>query len=408
MSGVPLILLVDDCTDALDVVEAELREAGFDVVRAGNGRHAWERFEERPPDLVVSDVRMPEVDGFDLLEKIRRVSDVPVILLTAYGEISHAVLAIRKGADDYLRFPDDLGLLVSRARDVLSRNPDEAADPATQLLAGASKAARELRARVRALGALQIPVLVCGEHGTGRGRVVRALHAVSELRPLPLLRWDEALAEVPPKPCVVTIDEIEQLDREQQGRWLAEIRRIGQRKPGPVLRVLATASPLLHEEVASRRFHPELWSALSRFQLQVPPLRERSDDLEALARDLLRDNARKLGRPHLALSAGALDELHRRTWPGNVRELRDVLEQAAAFEKGERVGLEALRAAIEEVIAKRGDSLETHRATRHSLQRKELVDLLEECGGNIAEMSRRMSLTRGAVVYRLQKHGLMT
>jgi DNA-binding NtrC family response regulator len=174
------------------------------------------------------------------------------------------------------------------------------------------------------------------------------------------------------------------------------------------MRVLATASPLLHEEVASRRFHPELWSALSRFQLQVPPLRERSDDLEALARDLLRDNARKLGRPNLALSAGALEELRRRGWPGNVRELRDVLEQSAAFEKGERVGVEALRAAVEHVIAKRGDSLETQRATRHSLQRKELVELLEECGGNIAEMARRLSLTRGAVVYRLQKHGLMS
>ena len=173
-------------------------------------------------------------------------------------------------------------------------------------------------------------------------------------------------------------------------------------------RVLATASPLLHDEVASRRFHPELWSALSRFQLQVLPLRDRMEDIEALARDLLLDTARRLGRPHFALSAGALAELQKRSWPGNARELRDVLEQAVAFEQGERVGVEAVGDAIEEVIAKRGDSLETHRATRHSLQRKELVDLLTECGGNVAEMARKLSLTRGAVVYRLQKHGLMT
>jgi two-component system response regulator HydG len=408
MSSAPLILLADDCADALDVVEADLRDAGFEVARAGDGRHAWERFRERMPDLVVSDVRMPEIDGFDLLEKIRRVSDVPMILLTAYGEISHAVLAIRKGADDYLRFPDDLGNLVSRVRDLLTRNPEEATDPATQLLAGTSKAARELRARVRALGALQIPVLVCGEHGTGRARVVRALHACSELRELPLVPWETALAEVPARPCVVYIEEIERMEREQQGRWLAEIRRIGQRKPGAVARVLASASPLLYEEVASRRFHPELWSALSRFQLQVAPLRDRAEDLEALARDLLLETARRLGRPHLALSPGALGELRTRSWPGNVRELRDVLEQSVALEPSERVGVEAVRAAVEEVIAKRGDSLETHRATRHSLQRKELIDLLNECGGNIAEMARRLSLTRGAVVYRLQKHGLMT
>ena len=408
MSSAPLVLLADDCRDALDVVETELSEAGFEVVRASDGRDAWQRFEARKPDLVVSDVRMPEIDGFDLLKKIRDVSDLPVILLTAYGEISHAVLAIRSGADDYLRFPDDLGRLIERARDLLSRSPEDAADPATSLLVGRSQAARELRARVRALGALQIPVLVCGEHGTGRARVVRALHACSELRELPLLRWEGASDRPPSRPCVVHIDEIEQLSREEQARWLAEIRRIGQRKPGAIARVLATASPLLHDEVASRRFHPELWSALSRFQLQVQPLRERMEDLEPLARDLLLETGRRLGRPHLALSAGALSELQRRSWPGNVRELRDVLEQAVAFEQGERVGVEAVRSAASEVIAKRGDSLETHRATRHSLQRKELVDLLTECGGNVAEMARRLSLTRGAVVYRLQKHGLMT
>ncbi len=407
MSSAPLILLADDCVEALDVIAAELRDAGFEVTTAPDGRCAWQRFQERTPDLVVSDVRMPEIGGFDLLGQIRGVSDLPVILLTAYGEISHAVAAIRAGADDYLRFPDDLGRLIERARDLLSRSPEEVTDPATTLISGRSKAVRELRARVRALGALQIPVLVCGEQGTGRARVVRALHACSELRELPLVRCD-ALVEAPAEPSVVFIEEIEELDRDQQGRWLAEIRRITQRRPGAVARVLATASPLLNEAVTSRRFHPELWSALSRFQLQVVPLRERSEDVESIARDLLLDTARRLGRPYLALSAGALAELQKRSWPGNVRELRDVLEQAVAFEKGERVGVEAVRAAIEEVIAKRGDSLETHRATRHSLQRKELVDLLTECGGNVAEMGRRLSLTRGAVVYRLQKHGLMT
>jgi two-component system response regulator HydG len=408
MSCAPRVLLADDCADALDVIEGEFRDAGFETARALDGRLAWQCFQERTPDLVVSDVRMPEIDGFDLLKKIRDVSDLPVILLTAYGEISLAVSAIRSGADDYLRFPDDLHRLIERARDLLSRNPEDASDPATVLLSGTSKAARELRARVRALGALQIPVLVCGEHGTGRARVVRALHACSEFRDLPLLRCDGAAMESSTRPCVVFIDEIERLDRDQQGRWLTEIRRIAQRRPGAVARVLATASPLLHDEVASRRFHPELWSALSRFQLQVLPLRDRLGDLPSLARDLLLDIARRLGRPHLALSAGALAELGKRSWPGNVRELRDVLEQAVAFEKGERAGVDAVREAIEEVIAKRGDSLETHRATRHSLQRKELVDLLNECGGNVAEMGRRMSLTRGAVVYRLQKHGLMT
>ena len=115
----------------------------------------------------------------------------------------------------------------------------------------------------------------------------------------------------------------------------------------------------------------------------------------------------RLERPGLSLSSAAMSELARRAWPGNLRELRDVLEQAFAFEKGAKVGVDAIRSAIDEVIAKRGDSLATQRAARRSAQRQELIDLLADCGGNVAEMARRLDLTRGAVVYRLQKHGLM-
>ena len=190
-------------------------------------------------------------------------------------------------------------------------------------------------------------------------------------------------------------------------RWLLEIRRISQRRPGKVVRLLASASPGLHDAVAAKRFHPELWGALARFQLQIPPLRDRLEDLEGLVDDFLREAAQRLGRPNLGISSSALAELRKRAWPGNLRELRDVLEQAGAFEKGARIGATAIRSAVEEVIAKRGDSLETQRAARRSAQRQELIDLLAACGGNVAEMARRLSLTRGAVVYRLQKHGLM-
>jgi DNA-binding NtrC family response regulator len=408
MPSAPLVLLADDCAEALDVIGSQFSEAGFEVARAGDGAEAWASFQRRVPDLVVSDVRMPEGDGFDLLRRIREVSDLPVILLTAYGEISLAVAAIRSGADDYLRFPDDLDRLVSRARELLSRSKEDPGDVSSQLISGVSKAARELRSRVRALGALAVPILVCGEPGTGRARVARALHAASQHAELPLVPWADLGGAPPKEPCVVFIEEIERLERDEQGRGLQEIRRIAQHRADGVARVLASASPLLHDAVASRAFHPELWHVLSRFQLQVLPLRERPEDVEPLAHDLLGEAARRLGRQPLALSPAALAELGKREWPGNVRELRDVIEQAVAFEKGARLGVGAIRDAIEQVIAKRGDSLETQRAARRSAQRKELVDLLAACGGNVAEMARRLSLTRGAVIYRLQKHGLMT
>jgi two-component system response regulator GlrR len=401
------VLLADDCPEALDVIEAEFVALGFRVEKANHGAEAWARFQNAPPDLVVTDVRMPEGDGFDLLRRIRSVSDLPVILLTAYGEVPLAVAAMRAGADDYLRFPDDLPRLLSRARELLGDLSGEPQDAAARMISGRSKPARELRSRVRALASLPVPLLLCGESGSGRSQVARALHASSDLSSLPLVHWHEGPVPLPETQCVLFIEDIERLDRSEQERWLLEIRRISQRRPGKVVRLLASASPGLHDLVAAKRFHPELWGALARFQLQIPPLRDRIEDLEGLVDDFLREAAQRLGRPSLGISSAALAELQRRAWPGNLRELRDVLEQAGAFEKGDRIGAIAIRGAVEEVIAKRGDSLETQRAARRSAQRQELVDLLAACGGNVAEMARRLSLTRGAVVYRLQKHGLM-
>jgi DNA-binding NtrC family response regulator len=401
------ILLADDCVEALDVIEAEFAATGFRVAKAHDGAEAWARFQSAPPDLVVTDVRMPEADGFDLLRRIRAVSDLPVILLTAYGEIPLAVAAMRAGADDYLRFPDDLVRLVARSRELLGDSSGEPNDAAARMISGRSKAARELRSRVRALASLPVPLLLCGEAGSGRSQVARAIHASSDLASLPLVHWNEGALALPKEPCVLLIEEIERLERSEQERWLLEIRRISQRRPGIVARLLASASPGLHDAVATRRFHPELWSALARFQLQIPPLRDRLEDLAPLVEDLLRTAASRLGRQSLELSSAALAELGKRSWPGNLRELRDVLEHAGAFEKSAKIGVGAVRDAVEEVIAKRGDSLETQRAARRSAQRHELIDLLAACGGNVAEMARRLSLTRGAVVYRLQKHGLM-
>lgn len=401
------VLLADDCAEALDVIESEFVALGFRVAKAHDGAEAWARFQGAPPDLVVTDVRMPEADGFDLLRRIRAVSDLPVILLTAYGEIPLAVAAMRDGADDYLRFPDDLSRLLARARELLGDLGGEPRDAVARMISGSSKPARELRSRVRALASLPVPLLLCGEPGSGRSQVARAIHAASDLASLPLLHWNEGAAQLPQQPCVLFVEEIERLDRSEQERWLLEIRRISQRRTGVVARLLASASPGLHDAVAAKRFHPELWGALARFQLQIPPLRDRLEDLEALVEDFLRDAAHRLGRQSLGVSSAALTELQRRAWPGNLRELRDVLEQAGAFEKGARIGATAIRSAVEEVITKRGDSLETQRAARRSAQRQELVDLLAACGGNVAEMARRLSLTRGAVVYRLQKHGLM-
>jgi DNA-binding NtrC family response regulator len=127
---------------------------------------------------------------------------------------------------------------------------------------------------VRALASLPVPILLSGEQGSGRSQVARAIHASSDLAGLPLVQWSEGELVLPPQSCVLLIEDIERLPHNEQERWLHELRRIAQRRPGLVARLFASASPGLHDAVTARRFHPELWSGLSRFQLQIPALRD--------------------------------------------------------------------------------------------------------------------------------------
>jgi DNA-binding NtrC family response regulator len=397
------VLVVDDNPDVLAVVSSELRRVGYQVRTAQDGVEGWVEFRSRRPDLVVSDIRMPNQDGIELLRRIREVSDVPVILLTAQADLSAAVSALRGGATDFLRFPDELEQLSGRAQALLpGRGDPEPDDEATALIRGDAPGMRELRSRVRALAGLDVPVLVSGEVGTGRMQVVRALHALSgEIAPLVVIRPAEDGA--PRKRCAVALVELTAWPSEQQALWAAALRGDAASK---FSRLYAIAEPSLAAGVDRLEFRRDLWVRFSRFRLDVPPLRARSQDIPTFAREALAEITSSMGRGALLFTLGALDSLRKRPWPGNLPELREALVQAVAFAKGARIDRSDLDRAVEAVIAAREDSLPNRRAEKTSADRQELIALLSECGGNIAEIARRLDMTRGAVSYRLRKHGL--
>lgn len=397
------ILVVDDNPEALRLITSELRAAGYHVRTACDGVDGWAKFRAKRPDMVVSDIKMPREDGVSLLRRIREISDAPVIMLTSLGEGSPSVAALRARATDFLRFPDQLDLLVERAQRLLpERLLGEPDDAATEFIPGDAPIIGELRGRVRALAGIDVPVLVTGELGSGRKRVVEAIHALApNLGPLAQLDAEER--SLPHKRSALLVSDLEQWSQDTQNFWAATLKATADTK---ISRVFAVAGPTLATRVDRLEFRRDLWQRFSRFRLEMPPLRARSQDIPDLARGMLADVTEALGRPPLVFTPGAVESLRRKPWPGNLPELREVLVQAAAYATERLVGREQIDRAFDAVIASREDSLSNRRAEKVDADRRKLVELLDSCGGNIAEMGRRLDLTRGAVSYRLRKHGL--
>ncbi len=404
MTAPPRVLVVDDRTEARSLIASDLQEAGFRVVQAQDGDEGWPRFRRAEPDLVVTDLRMPRAGGIDLLGRIRSVSSVPVIILTAFGDVPTAVAAMKGGAQEFLNFPDDLERLVERARE-LTRVSQDDGGALESMLAGQSLGMRRVRERIRALAPLRVPVLVCGESGSGRDRVVEALHASSALAGAPLIKLGPGASRVPKLPeegAVFYLDEVGELDAYAQTHW-RELVHSPERAAGQkLLRILASTSEDLSQSAREGRFEPRLAEDLLRFTILLPPVRERSEDVPALVRLLAARLGRRMGRESVRFERPALSLLKRQRWPGNVRELASVVEKLVAFSAQGSI----TRDRVKEVLSEAPDSVSLLRSRRLQKQRQELIALLEQCGGNFAEVARRLGVSRGAVIYRAQKHGL--
>ncbi|MAE96767.1 MAG: hypothetical protein CL910_19130 [Deltaproteobacteria bacterium] len=398
--AVATLLVVDDCEDALSVIADELVGPECRVLTATDGAEAWLVFQDEEPDLVVSDVRMPSTDGFDLLRRIRGVSSVPVVLLTAHAEIPAAVSAMRSGADDYLRFPDDLERLPDVVLELLGRRGIATADAADALLDGSSELVVEAQRRLRMFARLRSPVVIEGERGSGRCRAARVLHELSAPE-LPLQVTDGDDASIPTIRCEVVLRELDRFSARDQRMWHTELHRV-RGGSSPVQRIFATCGG------SQGSIPPRFWKELTSCVVALPALRDRLGDLGALAASLAQEAARELGCHPVRVSDDALDALASHSWPGNVTDLADVMEKAVALSGGGFLTRARVEESIGLMVAERNDGLVKRRLARYHAEREELVALLAECGGNVAEMSRRMGVTRGAVAYRLKKHGLST
>jgi two-component system nitrogen regulation response regulator NtrX len=451
----PRVLLVDDEANIRKMVGALLQAEGFETAEAPNGTAALAAVEDRAPDAILLDLMMPPgPDGLATLEQLKqRAPDVPVVMMSGKATLADAVRATKLGAFQFLEKPlTPEGLLVavrsavelSRAR-AENRRLHEAlghADP----LVGVSKAMDELRALIARIAPTDARVLITGESGTGKELVASAIHRQSARAAKPFVCVNSAAI---PKDLVESemfghekgaftgaterrlgrfeladggtlfLDEVGDLGLDAQAKLLrvletGVIERLGGEKPVTVdVRVIAATNHDLGRATRDSRFREDLLFRLNVIPVQIPPLRERTEDVPPLVRHFLERHASRLGRP-LSTDAGALQLLTTYRWPGNVRELANLVERLTILAAGDRITADD----VTQVLSWDGGAAPTARAadpgtgdgpltdSLDNYERQLIARALSAAQGNVADAARRLSTDRANLYRRMRRLGL--
>jgi DNA-binding NtrC family response regulator len=375
------ILIVEDKDSLRTMLRHALERPGHAVLEARDQPEAVRLLQQNQPSLVLSDLRLPEGDGFGVLRASKEIdADVPVIVMTAYGSIEDAVAAMKEGALDFLAKPvdpDHLLLLVSRAleqRRLVTENllmkEELAVRRGAPLLVGEDASLRKVFAGLQRAAATDTTVLLEGESGTGKELFARSLHALTPRAEAPFVAINcaaipETLLEtelfghekgaftgaVARKPGkfemahrgTLFLDEIGDLPLSLQAKILRSLEekrfeRVGGTASVQVdVRLVAATNRGLRAAVAARKFREDLFFRLSVFPITVPPLRERPGDIPLLARYFVERFCRDMKKRSIALSPAALEQLQTYQWPGNVRELQNCIERAVILAESETI-----------------------------------------------------------------------
>ncbi len=447
------ILIVEDDEGLRELLGEELEDRGFAIRSAADAETGLNEVRAGGVALVLTDVRLPGMDGVDLLARLQELTEPPpCILITAFGTVPQAVEALKAGADDFLTKPVDLEHLVLRIRRTLDmRNMrEEVARLRKGLgdgdgfhgLIGESGPMRALYRRIGRAARAEGAVLVLGESGTGKDLVARAIHAESERREQPFVPVN--CASVPTElleseffghaPGAFTgargsrrglfaaadggtlfLDEISEMPLGLQAKLLRvledhRIRPVGSDTEQAVdVRVIAATNRDPEEAVAQKVLREDLFYRLEALSLQLPPLRERGDDLELLAGRFLARLCAQQGKRDMVLSEDAVDCLRAYRFPGNVRELLNALERAVTFADGRVIRPRHLPRRVTD--GTRPDSnpgappgVDTHdQPTLQQVELRYIRQVLDQVGGNKREASRVLGIGRRTLYRRLEE-----
>jgi DNA-binding NtrC family response regulator len=444
-SAAAAILIVDDEFAVRDSLESWFRKDGYRAGSAKDAGEALRQLEARGWDVVLLDIKMPGVDGMELLRRIRTLDpEIVVIMITAYATVDTAVQALKDGAFDYVTKPvdpDELSHLVRRAverRRLRSENLRLKQGVDRLVLAtpivGDSGAMQKVLELARSVAATDTTVLIRGESGTGKELVAQAIHAESRRRYFPIVAVNcgalpESLLESElfghekgaftgaqfrrkgklelADGGTLFLDEVGTINLRTQIDLLRvletkEFTRLGGGRPVQVdFRVICATNQNLEQLVAAGSFREDLYFRINVVTIQIPPLRERREDIPLLAEHFLRRYALSMNRPFTALDPAAMDLLVRYDWPGNVRELGNAIERALVVGAPPTVRASdlPLRLTERDDGPAPGDSLD-------DVERAHIAKMLEREGWNITHTASKLEIDRVTLYNKIKKYGL--
>jgi two-component system response regulator HydG len=446
------VLVVDDDRSHRFMLSTMFSEWGWDVEEADDGTTAVAAVEEHSYDAILMDVRMAKMDGMEALQRIHSYNPaIPVVIMTAYSSVDAAVEAIKIGAHDYLTKPldfDRLRLTMSRALDhkqVVEEKVDaksrkrDAIDTAG--IIGKSQKMLDLLEMISFVAPTEATVLINGDSGTGKELIASALHYNSARKNGPFVKVNcAALVEnlleselfghekgaftgadrrkdgkfVQANHGTLFLDEIGETSPAMQVKLLRvlqehELQRVGGNEMIEVdVRLLAATNRILEDEVKAGRFREDLYYRLNVVSLQVPPLKERREDIPLLAEYFLQEYAEKNNRRVSGITPGCMDILLRYPWPGNVRELENAMERGVILMRGDYLDEEILPIPI--IKWAKEDSgvitadMEGLPSSLEEAEKMVILKILDEADGNKSEAARRLGITRKTLLSRLNKY----
>jgi DNA-binding NtrC family response regulator len=449
MAAEQRICLVDDEKNTLKVLSAFLREQGYQVETAQSGEQAWDRLKSRDCQLLITDLKLPGKSGLELLEAVKTCwPQMPVIMITAYGSIPNAVQAMQSGAFNYLTKPVNLDELAVLVQNALQQGNlvQENAQLKKQLqerfslgsIVGRSKPMQRIFNMVDKVSGYDSNILITGETGTGKELIARAIHYAGHQGDKPFVTIDcaaipESLLESElfghakgaftgatevkqgqielAEGGTLFLDEIGELPLTLQKKFLRFLQekvivRVGCNKRRKVnVRIIAATNKDLEEEIRLGNWREDLFYRLNVISLEVPPLRERRDDIPLLVDFFLDKYNRQNNKAIKGVSNQVLEVFYNYEWPGNVRELENVIERAVVLSGSDKIFPSNLPEKLANL--KPGPAEGQPEMNLLSLEYEVISKALEQSGGNQSAAARLLGISRKQLRTKLQNHGLL-
>ncbi|MFN8652667.1 MAG: sigma-54 dependent transcriptional regulator [Gemmatimonadales bacterium] len=446
------LLVVDDEPGIRDALRQVLEYEGLEVRVAGSGGEALTVYPDLRPHLVFLDVKMAGLDGLETLTRLKELDPAAVVvMISGHGTIATAVEATRRGAFDFLEKPLDTDRLLVTVRNALERvqlrgeNQRLKKEQESRFaMIGGGAALKEVREVITRVAPTNARVLITGENGSGKELVARAIHDASPRRTQAFVEVN--CAAIPSELIeselfghmkgsftgavtdragkfeladdgTLFLDEIGDMSPSAQAKVLRALQegvitRIGGAKPIQVdVRVIAATNKTLDEEIAAGRFREDLFYRLNVVPIQVPPLRERREDIPALVEHFVKQLAGSTGIMPRTFDDGALERLGERSWPGNVRELRNAVERLLILAPGKAITAADVsrllgEGAMPEVVEGAAPPDGTFEAFKHEAERSFLAAKLREHDWNVSETARALKMPRSNLYKKIERYGL--